>query len=153
MAPPQSLPSTLAPRAQKEGGHLESLTEGQAPRGRGASEHGILLHSVISFHRTGSSGQTRGLGPLPMHVAQGGFQRTGGTQQAQGLSEVVASLTCHQPCSAQSLEGEEASRHDVLPSRWQVTCGEGSGQLSSPGPIYTGKCYSVMSTSLRPHGL
>ena len=41
VAPPQSLASTLAHRAQKEGGHLERLTEGQAPRGRRASEHGI----------------------------------------------------------------------------------------------------------------
>ncbi|CAM9120065.1 unnamed protein product [Rangifer tarandus platyrhynchus] len=78
-----------------------------------------------------------------MHVAQGGSQRTGGTQQAQGLCYVIASLSCHQPCSALSLDMEAASRQDVSPSVWEVTCREGCSQLSSPGPIYTRNCESL----------
>ena len=83
-----------------------------------------------------------------MRVAQGGSQRTGELYRPKGSAEVIASLTYHQPCSAQNLEGEQACRQDVLPSGWEVTYGEGSGQLSSPGPIYTGKCYSLSHVHL-----
>ena len=54
----------------------------------------------------------------------------------KGSAEVVDSLTCHQPYTAQSPEGEEASRQDVSPREWEVTCGEGCSQLSSPGHLH-----------------
>ena len=63
-----------------------------------------------------------------------------GTQQAQGLcrghskSHLLSASLIPEP------EREETSRQDVSPSGWEVTCrGKGCHQLSSPGPVHTGK--------------
>ena len=63
-----------------------------------------------------------------------------GLNRPRDYSEVIASLTCSQPHSSQNPEREETSRQDVSLSGWEVTCrGKGCHQLSSPGPIHTGK--------------
>ena len=110
-APPQSPPSTPAPRAQTEGGLLDPLTEGQALRSSRASKQAVSTSPECSLSAfTGLGAWDR---PLPVHVAQGGSQRTGGTQQAPGLCYSHSKSQLSSACSARSPGREEASRQDV----------------------------------------
>ena len=45
-----------------------------------------------------------------------------GLSRPRDHARVIGSLTCYQPCSPQSPEGEEASRQDMSPIGWKVTC-------------------------------
>ena len=151
-APPQSPPSTPAPRAQTEGGLLDPLTEGQALRSSRASKQAVSTSpecSLSAFTGLGAWDRLTDLGTdlylcmWPKEAPRGQV----GLNRPRGSATAIASLSCHQLAQPGAQAGRRPADR-MSPSEREVTCGEGCSQLSPPGPIYTGKCQSLRHVQL-----